>query len=118
MIGRKLLNNLHLPKSTGKLIKIQSKDAFDLLQSISRLSCFVRKAHANSESLCNGLSSSVETYFDFDKSKKKVVEPILQSIELYLNFINENEESELLNQIDKLVSRRRYEDSHWDYVSN
>lgn len=66
---------------------------------------------------CTALSPQIKDYFDYPQSAKEKVNPILQSLELYLDFVDEQEELELLSQIDKTIGRRRYEDSHWDYVS-
>lgn len=57
------------------------------------------------------LSTSFD-YRDLDKCR-----PILDSFYLIEDFITEQEEQNLLVQCEKVLKRRRYENSHFDYVS-
>ena len=70
----------------------------------------------NSKTSKTGLQSSLENCCHFTCSREQV-QPILSSLQLYEYFISETEEAELMQQIEKSLKKRRYEDSHWDYVS-
>ena len=55
---------------------------------------------------------------NFEYSDPEKCRPILDSFYLIEDFISEEEEQNLLVQCEKLLKRRRYENSHFDYVSS
>lgn len=57
------------------------------------------------------------TFANFEYSDLEKCRPILDSFYLIEDLISEEEEQNLLVQCEKLLKRRRYENSHFDYVS-
>lgn len=40
----------------------------------------------------------------------------LQDMRIFINFVNEDEEQQLLNEVEPYMKRLRYEYDHWDDV--
>lgn len=50
----------------------------------------------------------------FDSPSPVALEQVTSSMQIYPNFITENEEQTLLGEIEQVLKRIRYETSHWD----
>lgn len=50
----------------------------------------------------------------FYSASPVALEQVTSSMQIYPNFITENEEQTLLGEIEKVLKRIRYETSHWD----
>lgn len=81
-----------------------------MFKSVNLIKC--SNLSVNITKLVRKLSNLID-YNDLDKCK-----PILESLHLFEDFITDSEERSLLDQVEKLLKRRRYEDSHFDYVKN
>lgn len=54
----------------------------------------------------------------FEGSDPETLSDVTRSMALYTNFITPEEETTLLKEIETQFKRLRYEDSHWDDVSD
>ena len=58
--------------------------------------------------------TDIEKLSCFDSSSVAVLEQVKNSMQIIPDFISENEEQVLLDEIEHILKRIRYEQSHWD----
>ena len=68
---------------------------------------------ATSNSVINETPEPSQHEFFSSKSKTSLLE-VTNSMQVVTNFINEDEEQLMMNEIEKVLKRIRYEQSHWD----
>ena len=84
-----------------------------------RIPILYRSISNNIESLNkSNVTYAPEPYDNILESTDKHTDDILRTgIEVYLNFITEDEEKSMYSEIHNYIRRLRYEKNHWDDVS-
>lgn len=59
-----------------------------------------------------------EVAFKWNSSDNNLASVVLSELIFRPNFVSATEESSLVAELDTHLSKHRYEDAHWDYVSS